>query len=82
MVSKREGENYVIGENSCDKYPITIPQTELCEGIVKLEKLTAHCHDFLEKLHDTNVLSALSYPLTYTEISGKSFFKIATASNR
>ena len=61
MVSKREGGNYIIGEDSCDKYPITIPQTELCEGILKLEKLTAHCHNFLENLHDTNVLSALSY---------------------
>lgn len=62
MVSKREGGNYIIGENSYDKDPFTIPQTELCEGIVKLEKLTAHCHNFLGKLYgNTDIVHALLY---------------------
>ena len=61
MVSKRESGNYIIGEDPYDKYPITISQKELCEGIDKLEKLTAHCHDFLENLYGTDVSNALSY---------------------
>lgn len=61
MVSKREGGNYIIGENPYDKYPITIPQKKLCEEIEKLEKLTTHCHNFLENLYGTDVLNALSY---------------------
>lgn len=61
MVSKREGENYIIGEGSYDKYPITISQKELDEGIEKLEKLIAHCHNFLENLRGTDVSNALSY---------------------
>ena len=61
MVSKREGGNYIIGENSWDKRPFIISQKELCEEIEKLEKLTAHCHDFLENLYGTDVSNALSY---------------------
>lgn len=61
MVSKREGGNYIIGDNSYDKYPLTISQKELCEGIDKLEKLTAHCYNFLRNLYSTNVLNALAY---------------------
>lgn len=61
MVSKREGGNYIIGENSWDKCPFIISQKELCEEIEKLEKLTAHCHDFLENLYGTSAISALSY---------------------